>query len=73
MKNAAVSTKDQDETWPKNNLARMPLPLRINQCLFQYLYFVTMRFTIDECPEVTSYSPTKTPLESNGAPLAMWQ
>ena len=73
MKNAAVSTKEQVKTWPKNNHTRMPLPLHINQFSFQYLYFVTMRFTIDECPAVTSYSPTKTPLELNGALLAMWQ
>ena len=39
---------------------------------FQYPDFVTMRFTIDECPAVTSYSPTKKPLELNGALLAMW-
>ena len=37
---------------------------------FQYPDFVTMRFTIDECPAVTSYSPTKT-LELNGTLLAM--
>ena len=57
----------------ENNLARMPLPLRINQFSFQYLYFVTIWFTIDKCPAATSYSPTKTPLESNGALLVMWQ
>ena len=37
----------------------MPPSLRINQCSFQYLYFVTMQFTIDKCPAVTSYSSTK--------------
>ena len=55
VENEECSSFDQGarRNMAKKNHAQMPLPLRINLLLFQYSYFVTMGFTINECPAVT--------------------